>query len=276
MSHSAASTGSDSRPGVPETRRWTCEADRSTPRSRSSGTSSLAVKTPLLGHHLAQPPPVADLAFHACLRARDCSAAATVGVQVPAARPGAEVRRHAGVDGSGAGRLVADLFLDKTRIPAVLDQVGDIRPAQRVEVQAVVQAQGLAVGDEAGVEPLAADPRSALGGPGRRVAVGAEQRADLGEPLTQMSGVQSHTVSTLRRLGGEPFMALPNRTRHRPNSPNSGARAGCGRSRRRPASASRCAAALSRGSRARCMMSPGQGVLAGGTAVLRGCRARGW
>ena len=38
--------------------------------------------------------------------------------------------------------LVADLFLDKTRIPAVLDQVGDVRPAKRVEVQAVVQAQG--------------------------------------------------------------------------------------------------------------------------------------
>jgi hypothetical protein len=54
-----------------------------------------------------------------------------------------------------------------------------------VEVQAVVQAQGLAVGDKPRVEPLAADPRSTLGGPGRRVQVGAEQGADLGEPLVQ-------------------------------------------------------------------------------------------
>lgn len=29
-------------------------------------------------------------------------------------------------------------------------------------------------------------------------------------------------VSTLRRLGGEPFFALPNRTWQRPYSPNSG------------------------------------------------------
>src|SRR5450759_365731 len=38
---------------------------------------------------------------------------------------------------------------------------------------------------------------------------------------SRMSEVQSHTVSTLRRLGGEPFLALPNRTWQRPNSPNS-------------------------------------------------------
>jgi hypothetical protein len=56
---------------------------------------------------------------------------------------------------------VANLFLDETRIPAVLDQVGDTRPSQRVGVQAVVQAQSPAVGDEAGVEPLTADPQSA-------------------------------------------------------------------------------------------------------------------
>src|ERR1035437_6040018 len=54
-----------------------------------------------------------------------------------------------------------------------------------MEVEPVVQAQGLPVGDEAGVKPLAADSRAALGGPGGRVAVGAEQRADLGEPLVE-------------------------------------------------------------------------------------------
>lgn len=97
----------------------------------------------------------------------------------------AEVRGHAGVERGGAGVFVTDLLLDEARIPAVLDQVGDVGPAEGVEVEPVVQAEGFAVGDEAGVEPLAADPQSALGGPGRRVVVGAEQRADLGEPLVQ-------------------------------------------------------------------------------------------
>lgn len=84
--------------------------------------------------------------------------------------------------------LVADLLLDEARVPAVLDQVGDVGPAEGVEVESVVQAEGLAVGDEAGVEPLAADPQAPFGGPGRRVVVGAEQRADLGEPLVQDGG----------------------------------------------------------------------------------------
>src|SRR5207237_10814179 len=43
MSHSPDSTCSDKRSGVPETRRWTWEADRLMPRSCSSGTSSVAV-----------------------------------------------------------------------------------------------------------------------------------------------------------------------------------------------------------------------------------------
>jgi hypothetical protein len=42
MSQNADNTCNDSRSGVPETRRWTWEADRSTPRSRSSGTSSVS------------------------------------------------------------------------------------------------------------------------------------------------------------------------------------------------------------------------------------------
>ena len=43
MSQSADSTCSDSRSGVPETSRWTWDADRSIPRSCSIGTSSVAV-----------------------------------------------------------------------------------------------------------------------------------------------------------------------------------------------------------------------------------------
>ena len=41
MSHSAISTFIDSRSGLSVTRRYTCEADSSTPRSRSSGISSV-------------------------------------------------------------------------------------------------------------------------------------------------------------------------------------------------------------------------------------------
>jgi hypothetical protein len=54
-----------------------------------------------------------------------------------------------------------------------------------MEVHPVVQAEDLPVGDKPGVEPLAADPGAALGGPGGRVAGIAEQRPDLGEPLLQ-------------------------------------------------------------------------------------------
>jgi hypothetical protein len=46
MSHSAASTGSDSRSGMPVTSRWTCEADKLMPRSASSGTSSVVANRP--------------------------------------------------------------------------------------------------------------------------------------------------------------------------------------------------------------------------------------
>jgi hypothetical protein len=47
MSHSAASTASDSRSGVPLTSRCTWDADSPMPRSASSGTSSDAVNMPL-------------------------------------------------------------------------------------------------------------------------------------------------------------------------------------------------------------------------------------
>ena len=43
MSQSADSTCADSRSGVPDTRRWTWEADRSMPRPCSSETSSVAL-----------------------------------------------------------------------------------------------------------------------------------------------------------------------------------------------------------------------------------------
>jgi hypothetical protein len=46
MSQNAERTCSDNRSGVPETRWWTWDADSSMPRSRNSGTSSVAVNIP--------------------------------------------------------------------------------------------------------------------------------------------------------------------------------------------------------------------------------------
>jgi hypothetical protein len=46
MSHSADSTGRDSRSGVPVTRRWTWEADSVMPRSASGGISSVVLNMP--------------------------------------------------------------------------------------------------------------------------------------------------------------------------------------------------------------------------------------
>lgn len=84
--------------------------------------------------------------------------------------------------------LVSDLFLDEPGVVAGLDEVGDVRAAQRVEVQAGFQAEGVAVGGEPGVQALVADPASAFGRPRRRVAVDAEQRPDLCEPLVEHVG----------------------------------------------------------------------------------------
>jgi hypothetical protein len=69
MSHSAASTGSDSRSGTWVTSRRTCTDDRVMPRSASSGSRSDALK-PGGGHHLPQPPPVAGLPPRHPCRAR--------------------------------------------------------------------------------------------------------------------------------------------------------------------------------------------------------------
>jgi hypothetical protein len=60
---------------------------------------------------------------------------------------------------------VANLLLDEQRVVSVLDQVGDVGPAQRVELQRGVQADGVPVGGEAGVQPLEPDSRASLGGP---------------------------------------------------------------------------------------------------------------
>jgi hypothetical protein len=78
-----------------------------------------------------------------------------------------------------------------------------------VEVQAVVQAQGLAVGDKPRVEPLAADPRSALGGP----AAGFRSVPNRGRTSvnhsSRMSGVQSHMPSAQARCGISRRRLLP-------------------------------------------------------------------
>ena len=58
--------------------------------------------------------------------------------------------------------LVPDLLLDEQGVQAILDQVGDIGAAQRVEVQARVQAQRVTVGDEPRVQPLQPDPGAGL------------------------------------------------------------------------------------------------------------------
>jgi hypothetical protein len=43
---------------------------------------------------------------------------------------------------------MADLLLDEERVPAVLDEVGDVGAAQGVEVQTVRQAERLPRGGE--------------------------------------------------------------------------------------------------------------------------------
>ena len=176
---------------------------------------------PAGGHDLAQPPVVADLAaFIGCSRRRGASAAAVPalagregGVQGAAQGAGAEVGGHAGVDRGRAGVLVADLLLDEQRVPAVLDQVGDVGAAQRVEVQARVQAEVVAVGGEPGVDPRSPIRAPRSDGHSAGLPCVAEQRPDLGDPLGPgPRPIQAQTVSTLRRFGGEPFIALPYRT----------------------------------------------------------------
>ncbi|MER7124065.1 hypothetical protein ACFQL8_31670 [Streptomyces goshikiensis] len=104
---------------------------------------------------------------------------------------------------------MTDLLLDKQRVVAVLDPVGDVGPAQRVELQRRVQADGVPIAGEAGVQALKTDPRASPNGHRARPV---ECRIPGRTSLIHSSivpGVQRQTVSTLRRLGGDPFLALP-------------------------------------------------------------------
>lgn len=75
--------------------------------------------------------------------------------------------------------------LNEPGVVAVLDEVGDVGTAERVEVQPGIEAEGVAIGDEPRVQPLVADSPPAFGRPGRRIAVDAEVGPDLGEPLVE-------------------------------------------------------------------------------------------
>ncbi len=77
------------------------------------------------------------------------------------------------------------LVLDEQRIPAVLDQVRDIRAAQRMEVQPGREPERGPARSEPVIDLVHADPRRPLGGPQRRVTVGPLQRPDLTRPLSQ-------------------------------------------------------------------------------------------
>ena len=102
MSHSAASTGSDSRSGVWVTSRQTCTDDSVMPRSASSGSRSAGVEQPGGGHHLPQPPLVADLPFrrHHALRPGRIAAAAVAS----SARRSVRVRKSEDTHNNGTVR----------------------------------------------------------------------------------------------------------------------------------------------------------------------------
>lgn len=54
--------------------------------------------------------------------------------------------------------IMADLFLHEPRIPAILDQMRDIRAAQRMKVQHRIQAELVAVLGQPLVQMLHTDP----------------------------------------------------------------------------------------------------------------------
>ena len=118
---------------------------------------------------------------------------------------------------------MAGLVLDGQRVRPVLDEVGDIEAAQRMEVQPGGQPELVTVGRTAcsarDPDPL---PRSDGHNAGEAVALANSGRASLIH-CSSTPGSQGQTVSTPRRFGADPLPALPNRTRHRPNSPNSAA-----------------------------------------------------
>ena len=60
--------------------------------------------------------------------------------------------------------VVAHLVLDELRIPAVFDQVGGIRAAQRVQIQSVRQLQIPTVPAEPAQQRVLGDQRASLAG----------------------------------------------------------------------------------------------------------------
>lgn len=105
--------------------------------------------------------------------------------------------------------VVADLLLDEHQVVAVLDQVGDVGPVQRVELQCGIQASGYEAKRESSRwtpirGPLSDDQRALLVEcriPGRSSLIHIHSSI--------VPGVQCQTVGTLRCLDGEPFLALP-------------------------------------------------------------------
>jgi len=83
---------------------------------------------------------------------------------------------------------VADLMLDEQRVPAI-EQVGDIRAAQRMQIQPGGQAERVPGFGEPPVQGAHPDPLAPLGRPqGGRVRGRAHQRAGFFDPLAQHAG----------------------------------------------------------------------------------------
>lgn len=97
--------------------------------------------------------------------------------------------------------FVSTLELNEQRVTAVLDEVCDVRASQPIEIQGLVEAEGIAVGDESGVDPLQPDPVAALGGPQRRRAGHGQSGPELGDPLVQDLG-KKVAVSTDPQVRG--------------------------------------------------------------------------
>lgn len=79
---------------------------------------------------------------------------------------------------------MANLVLDEQRVPAIFEQVGHIRAAQRVEVQPSGQAKRIAALGEPPVQRACPDPLTPLRRPQRcRVPGRGHQRAGFLDPL---------------------------------------------------------------------------------------------
>lgn len=84
--------------------------------------------------------------------------------------------------------FVSTLHLDKVRIPACLDEVGDIRTAQGMKIQAGIQPEGIPVEREPRVDLAQRDPVSALGGLQRQAGWLRDQRPHVAYPLLEGLG----------------------------------------------------------------------------------------